>query len=320
MIIVDPTIVQPPVDGGGGVVVGPPAVFTAPLSWEWTSWTGDVWNLTDLASPVLKLRGATGAGPGNPEHWWADAPYVDGSSWEGARIPRGSVFLPLMVRGKDSNEFLANHSAFMRSLDPRQEGWLRVTRPDGESRTIGCRYESGGDLAMELDPVVTLSATYGITWATADPYWQGEPIILDFGYTDPAPLFPGPPFVINRARSLASATYSNPGDVASFPVWRITGPFDSFSVGFAATATTKARLISMDVAKPADGWVEIDTNPSELSMFDEDGQDMWLSATDADFAPLEPGQDVKLTTTLANAGPGASVTLTFTPRYRSAWA
>jgi hypothetical protein len=97
-------------------------------------------------------------------------------------------------------------------------------------------------------------------------------------------------------------------------VWRITGPFDSFTVGIAG------HVVSMGVAKPADGWVEIDTNPSKLTMLDEDGQDMWLNATDADFVALEPGQDMKLTTTLANAGPGASVTLTFTPRYRSAWA
>lgn len=315
MIIVDPNVVVvEPGEPQAPVIVGPPAPFTSPLSWEWTSWTGESWTLTDLASPVLKLRGATGAGPGNPEHWWADAPYIDGSTWEGTRIPRGSVFLPLMVRGKDSNEFLANHSAFMRSLDPRQQGWLRVSRPDGESRTIGCRYESGGDLAMELDPVVTLSATYGITWVTADPYWQGEPVVLEFDYTDPVPLFPGPPFVINPSRSLVSATYSNPGDVPSYPVWRVQGPFDSFTVGVGSS------VVSMALVKDENGWVEIDTNPSKRTMLDESGNDCWLYATAADFASIDPGKDVKLTTTLINAGPGASVTLTFVPRYRSAWA
>jgi hypothetical protein len=313
VIIVVPDVQQPsdpnappqPIFGGG---------IPPKLQATWASWAGDQWTITDNSSPVLALQGATGLRGADVEHWWSESPMVHGSMWGGLRVAHGEIFMPIRIDGPTLDDFLTTHAAFMRSLDPTRESVLRITLPTGEWREIPCRYVSGMDAAIEPDPLAVRRATYGITWATADPYWQGEPIILDFGYTDPAPLFPGPPFVINRARSLASATYSNPGDVASFPVWRITGPFDSFTVGIAG------HVVSMDVAKPADGWVEIDTNPSRLTMLDEDGQDMWLNATDADFVALEPGQDVKLTTTLANAGPGASVTLTFTPRYRSAWA
>ena len=305
-----PPVVDPP---RPPVVIGP--VFTAPLSWLWKSWTGeDEWELTNPASPVVKLKGATGIGQTDPEHWWADSPTMDGSTWDGMRVGRGQVFLPLMVQGDDSDDFLAQHERFMRSLDPRREGVIRVTRHDGRWREAVCRYESGADLVMDYDPVAGRRATYGITWAMGDPYWHGEPIEHMFTVdSGAAGLFPGPPFRLARDATLSNSKTTNPGDVASYPVWRVNGPFTSFTVG------VEGMNLSMTLTKAAGQWVEIDMNPRKLTVVDEAGTDRWPNLTAAEFEGIPPGVEVDVMTGVSGQGPESSVSLKFTPRYRRAW-
>jgi hypothetical protein len=268
--------------------------------------------LTNPASPVLKLRGATGTGQAPVEHWWTDAAQLDGSEWDGARIARGSVFLPLRVSGHDSMDFIDKHTAFKRSLDPSQLGSLRVSRPDGTSRTIACRYESGADSAIELDPVMMCRAVYGVTWANAEPFWSGEPVVKEFAYAAASSFFPGPPFTLASASTLASATVVNPGDVEAYPVWRVTGPFTGFEVGVGAS------VVAITLTRTAGQWVEIDMNPRRLTIVDNAGTRRWDAATEAVFEPIPPGE-VALTTQVDDPDVGTKVTLSFTPRYREAW-
>jgi hypothetical protein len=294
-----------------------PRVETGPatnaLSWTWTApWLDRTYNLTDLTSPVLKLRGATGTGQADPTHWWSEAPTIDGSEWEGSRTGRGSVFLPLQVTGFDTADFMTNHDAFVATLDPKREGLIRVTRPDGTWREASCRYESGADLPITLDPVMACRAVYGITWATADPYWRGEEIIARFENETPPPFFPFPPLVLASGQSLANAPVTNPGEVAAYPVWRIEGPFSSFSVGVGDS------LAEMTLAKVTGQWVEIDMNPRRGTFRDETGADVGDYVTEWNFEAIPPGT-TQLTTVVNGSGVDTAVTLTFTPRYRRAW-
>jgi len=306
-------VVAAPAAGEVVPVVDGPQVAVEALSWTWTApWLNRSWNLTDLSSPVLKLRGATGTGQADPTHWWSEAPTIDGSQWEGARIGRGQVFLPLEVHAADSATFLVEHEAFMQSLKPRQQGVLRVSRPDGQWREIGCRYESGADLAIELDPVKSHRAVYGITWATPDPYWSGAPVSVTFVQPVATTFFPGPPFTIGAGSSLNSATVTNPGDEDAYPVWRITGPFTSFTVGVGAAVVSMTRTVT------AGGWIEIDMTPRALTIVDNAGVDRWDDVTAVEFAPIPPGE-VDLVTTMVGSFAGSAASLTFTPRYGRGW-
>lgn len=297
--------------------VWPEQVAAASLSWQWTSYTGETWNLTDLSSPVLKLRGASGVGPVAPTHFWKDAgAALDGSTWDGVRVGNGTVFMPVLITGRDSVDFLANHRAFSRSLNPLEEGTLRVTRPDGEWREIKCRFEDDGNPPIDLDPVMSLRVTYGITWSTADPCWSGQSITQNYANSPTQPWLvpPGPPMYINPSATLATATFTNPGDVPSSPIWRVNGPFTGFTVGLGDQVVTSTSV------RDATGWIEIDTRVNKRTVLDANGIDRWLDVTVADFADIPPGDDVPLTVNVAGSGPDTSVDLTFIPRYRSAWA
>jgi hypothetical protein len=166
-------------------------------------------------------------------------------------------------------------------------------------------------MPVERDPVASLHATYGITWETAQPYWSGEPISVDFPYSPPQPFYSAWPPVVNSAQSLGSASVTNPGDVAAAAVWRARGPFTGFTVGVGPA------VVSMQVTKLVGQWVELDARPGQLTMLDETGARMWSYATSENLTgmAIEPGETVDLTTALDGVGDGAGVSVTFVPRY-----
>lgn len=283
------------------------------MTWTWSApWLGREWTLTDTASPVMKMAGAQGVGQVDPTHWWSEAPTVDGSQWEGFRTGRGEVFIPLLVSSDTYDGFEVEHEAFMQTLDPRQEGVLRVTRPNGRWREIGCRYTSGAEMTADWDVTTSLAATYGVTWATADPYWRGQEVVARFQNAIATRLLPAPPFVLSAGQTLANATVTNPGDVESYALWRIEGPFSSFSVGVGDS------LVDVALPKFAGEYVEIDMRPRRLTITDETGADRWDNVTDVVFSEIPPGK-TPLTVVVNGSGAGSAVTLTFTPRYRRAW-
>jgi hypothetical protein len=305
----------PPVDTGvqgGGGYEWPTPGEVAPLVWTWTDTADQVWNLTDWSSPLVKLRGASGLGIPPFEHWWSEGGNLDGSSWEGARVSRGSLFLPLIVRGFSSQEFIETHAAFMRGLNPRARGTMRVTRPDGHWREVRARYESGGDLTMDLDPVKFRHARYGITWTLEQPFWEGEPVERTFDYEAPAPFFPGPPWNLGKSAVLGSAKVPNPGEEEVSAFYRVGGPFTSFSVGAGAS------LVSLTLNKAAGQWVEVDMDPRRKTIVDEGGVDRWAAATDLDFSRIPPGDAVPISTVVQGPGATTFVYVRFTPLYRGA--
>ena len=283
------------------------------LAAQWTSWAGDSWTITDPASPVFALVGATGLSGTDPEHWWSSAPSIDGSSWDGLRVPQGEVFMPIRIDGSSADDFLATRDAFRKSLNARQVSTLRLTRPDGTWREIDCRYVSGKDQPIEPDPLMVRRETLPITWATADPYWRGESVTVTFPFSVPAPLFPGPKFKIGSSRRLGNATVTNLGDVDTYAVWNIARPFTGFTVGVGDSVVTMGAGTGHSVT--------IDATPGVLTMLDAEGTDVWEYATEEDLMgmAIPAGQSVPLTTVLEGAGAGSSVSVTFTPRYEGGW-
>jgi hypothetical protein len=288
--------------------------LTQALSWRWDApWLGESWDLTDRSSPVVKLSGALGTGQADPQHYWGTTSAIDGSTWDGARVNAGQIFLPIMVHAVDTAAFLVEHDRFIASLNPLQVGRITVTRPDGTTRSIDCRYTSGADAAMQLDPVMRCLATYGITWTTPDPYWSGAPIVMEYPYELPGgPFFPGPPFELSSTNTTNSAEVTNPGDVDSHATWRVYGPCTGFTVGIGDSLVSVVRSIT------AGHWIEVDLHPLRLTVVDDTGTDRWANVTQFARAPIPPGT-TQLTTDLDGASAGASVRLSLTPRYRRAW-
>lgn len=318
MIVVTST----PPDPVGGPPAQIPPRQTSPLSYQWEAWTGDSWNLVDPAGKVLKIKGSTGFGFAPVTHWYDDAPGIPGSAWAGTRDERGSLFLPLEVYGDDSADFLIQHRAFVRSLHPRQTGILRVTTPDGRTRYARCRYADGLDAAVDIDPVAACRVRYGITWNRDDPYWLGETVTATFT-NEVAPTFfaaPGSGVVINIASSnvMDAAEVTNPGDEPVFPRWTVTGPCATFTVGVGRG--TSATGLTMTPNLAAGESLIIDMDPRALTILDETGTDLGLSAaSDVSFDPIPAGDDIPLNVSATGTSAAFSITLEFTAAYRSAW-
>lgn len=296
----------PPPSGGGYEFPTPGEV--APLVWTWTDTRGETWFLTDWSSSAIKLRGATGIGMPTFTHLW-DEGSSEGSAWQDVRAERGQLFLPLLIRAFSSQEFVDTHSAFIRGLNPRGRGTMRITRPDGSWRQVRARYESGADAPVDLDPVKFRHVQYGITWALEEPYWEGEPVERTYSYEAPAPFFPGPPWNLGKSGVLGSARITNPGDESSSAYWRVDGPFTSFSVGLGTS------LVSLALVKAAGQYVAIDMDPRKKTIIDEAGTDRWAAATDLNFSRIPPGDNIPLTTTIAGPGATTAAYLRFVPRY-----
>jgi hypothetical protein len=305
-VVVTPTGDATPFEGFGAL---PP--FQR-LTAQWRSWAGDVWTITDPASPVFALQDATGFGMADPDHWWDEAPALDGGSWLGMHAPRGQVDIPIRVDGATPEDFLSNHAAFVRSLDPRKESTFAMILPNGQTRTSRFRYLTGLDGRITLDPLMVRRATYVISWSR-DPYWSGDDITQSFAADTPPPFFPGPPFILGSGSTLVNATATNPGDVDAPARWRAWGPFTSLQVGVGTS------LVKVTVTKAAGQWVDIDLRPTKNTVKDETGADIRSLVTEFANAPIPAGATVPLAISLNGSGVGSAVDLTFTPQYRSAY-
>lgn len=282
------------------------------LTAEWRSWAGDVWTLSDPASPIYALQDATGFGIVDPIHWWDDERPMDDAGWLGMRTGRGQVDIPIRIEGRTPEDFLTNHAAFVRSCDPRRESVFAMIRPDGSTRTKRFRYLTGVDGRIVLDPLMLRRQTYVVSWST-DPHWAGDEVTLLFATQTPPPFFPGPPFVLAPGNTLVNATATNPGDVDSPATWRVTGPFTDFQVGVGDS------LVKVTASKAVGQWVDIDLRPTKNTVKDETGADLRSKVTQFDNSPIPAGATVPLSLSITGSGAGSSVQLSFTPLYRTAW-
>lgn len=281
------------------------------LGITWVGGDGAAWDL--CGGPVWLLSGARGFGMPPPVHWTQTLGLLDGASWTGMRIGARDVYLPVEVDTRLTGQMLTTDRSWAAGLDPRTEGVLRVTTPDARSRELRCRYVEGAEGEYDTDPVLLGGATYGLRLVANDPYWRGEPVTARFAYPDAAPsFFTGPPFRLAPSEVLGASTVTNAGDVAATAVWRVDGPFTGFTVGIGDA------LVTMPLVKPAGGWVEIDMDPSRLTLLDENGTDLWPVADEVVFTPIPPGETT-LSTMLTGAAPGSAVQVSFTPRFLRAW-
>lgn len=311
MLLLRPsTTTTPPVDGGPVPPANPP-VPREHLSFSWTGTDGVVWDLVN--GPVTIARGASGFGIPKPTHWTSEAPTVDGADWQGMRTGPRPFFMPVHVKAVDYDQ-IATERAFFAGIDPSGEGVLRATYPDGGWREIRLRYDEGAEGEYEIDPVLLRYAAYPLRFIANDPYWRGAPVVATFLNVGASfQFFPGPPFRIGNSNTLDLSSVANPGDQPAYPLWTITGPCDTFSVGVGAAT------VNGTVTLAAGETITIDTDPRALTVVDGAGNDRWPVLTDAQFEPIPKNATVTLTTSLTAAGASSSVSLSFTPLYRRAW-
>ena len=285
------------------------------LRMSWTGWDGSLWDLTDPdTSGVVLAPGVRGLGMPPAQLYTSESPAVAGARFRGSRTLSREVFWPLHILADPGQGWADLDGAFWRTMRADSPGSWAVTSPSGSTRTLTCRWVSGGDEGYPIDPTSSGWARYDVYLvADDDPYWTGAPVVRTFAQGASSSFFGAgaPPFTISPGNLLASATMDNPGDVEAHPIWRVDGPVTSVTVG------VNGQVINAPITVASGASLTIDTRPTAQTAIRSDGTDVTGSLTgEPKWVGVPAGQSVPLSLTMTGTG---SVTATITPHYLKAW-
>lgn len=314
-ILVDPSLQVVDTGSAAGVV---PTLSYSSAVWTWTSASGRVRSLT-ADHPYLRPGGIRGhmAAPVVP--LYAQPPTLDGGIFRGQRIDPRDVQVALMAHTRDSTRWRDTYRQTVADFDTTSgAGVLTVHNTDGTRRSLSCRYVSGLESPVDGEPGVVKIGTFVIELRAYDPWWYGPAESRRFSAQSDTPIFPGPPFTIMPTELAGSpSVVDNPGDVAAYPVWTITGPASQVTFGN-STGDSFTITRSMGLGDT----VTIDTDPRvnvSAKITDQDGVNLWGTAT-SDYPNLWalPSGESLVTVDVSGASTDTLVTLQFNPRYRTA--
>lgn len=209
--------------------------------------------------------------------------------------------------------------ALVATMDPtRGEGRIRVSdTPTGDVREIRCRYSAG----LGVDEV--LGETSMPTWTRAavafratDPYWYDtSPTVLEFGIGETPDFFPILPIRLSSSEVLADVSIDNRGDVATWPVWEISGPGGP-PVAIRHLGTGRATVI--DASLLAGQTIIVDTRPGAKTVTREDGTNLYPALTLASSLwTLRPGSN-PIRVEMGGSNLDSRVRLRYRPAYLTA--
>lgn len=283
----------------------------------WIGWDGSEWDLSFGLSGIKLLAGVRGLRDAPIQRYKTESAAVEGSIWRGSLTLERDCFWPLKIfHDGGSQTWIEHNRRFWRTMDPDRPGTWVVTQPDGTTRSLPIRYVGLSEDSDDFDPGLIGWCVYGIQLVAEQPYWLGKLEEQEFSNAVTEPFFGGsagsgfgPPFHISPGSTTSSASITNGGDVAAWPVWTFVGPTTSVSVGL------NGRVITLPTDLSEGETRTIDTAPTDQVLRDEDGDDVTHELTTVQFEKIPPGANVPLSVTIVGAG---SVKVAVRPRHR--WA
>ena len=279
----------------------------------WVGWDGTLWDLLRGTEGVVLLeKGVRGLAMPPIGRHTQESPALAGSRHTGWRAVEREVFWPVYVWSEDSSrEWFDRDAAWWATMHPDQVGEWAVTTSRSGTRRLRLRYVDDSEHSFDHDPARVGEAIYGVRLVAEQPFWEGETALSSWSLSEQASFFPGPPFWIGSAYTLATATIRNPGDVPAWPVWTVHGPFTSARVG------TAGATITVPFGLQDGASLTIDTRPAVMRAVDSSGVDRTRELGAAAFAPVPPGVRVPLDLDLG--GEGGRITAQLAPLYLRAW-
>lgn len=288
----------------------PPAPTTGIFRYQWITPTGLTKELSRDFSPNIFLEVGS-AGLGLPTFNIADEkfPFSPLSFITQISTEPRKPILPLVVHADSMEDLVATvediHDWFAtgdETMDRHNHtpGYFRITRPDDSVRQIACYFVGGmqGD-TKEGGPIWT---RYAVELYCPDPYPTDLEDVL----------------IVKTPTLATSFGVLNQGRMDAYPIWKIQGPYQNFTL---RNVTTDKEL-EFTYSSPGDEFVIIDTRPSELrngpSVYDQDDE-IQLSrvAPESEYWPLVPGlNNIEWSSSFTNEEI-TYVQLTYTARYRS---
>jgi hypothetical protein len=282
---------------------------------------GSVWDLLDRRAPVRLRNGLGGLHLPKVSHQWATTARRSGRTWKGA-VTDARAFTMNVVVGdprpphRKGPAWRALDGQFWEALSTDELATLVI---NGE-RSRAFRLDEDQDLEFDIDPALQGRALYPIACIADRPEWLGKPVTQTWTfrpddttnfYGDTAGV--GPPLYIAQSSLFATASVSNPGDLPAPAVWTATGPAAAFRVG------VDGHVIEPPFALQSGDQVILDTEAETI--MDPTGNSLWplMGAAPVDFAAIPHGDEVPLAIGMDTPGPGASISISLTPRFRRAW-
>lgn len=266
----------------------------------WTSWDGEVFDLSDIAGGIVLGEQLEGLLPLPHERYTSTSPARAGSRSRGGRDLERPVFWTVAVYSdRSSAEWLERHRRFWRSMDRRRPGVWTVHTLEGQSRSLVCRFVRVTEPSLRTDPLAAGEALYGVELvADEQPYWRGryEPAVFDLGGDVGADFIPpegAPAFNVVQASTIAGATVENPGDVLSWPVWTVLDDARDVVLGVGAD------LIGLGIDLVDGDVLRIDTRRQATTL---NGERVRGILTPHDFAPIPARSTMPLNITATGTG------------------
>jgi hypothetical protein len=310
----DVIVSDPPVPDGevvlwglGGGAGSMRATYTDPL--------GTVWDLSDTSDSRGYFTTQQVGGWGAPVfEIVTDAKPRGGETIRFIRPEPARITWPLHIWGDTHIQFVQRYRdirrAFLLTAHMNQPGLLRVARPDGSAREAEVWYEEGfkgesGENWVSANPVLTLFVPDG-AWRDVNP------VVITRNQGSPSDFFSNFP-AVSSSQVLGDTTIFNPGDMAAWPVWTITGPCTTLTATNATTGQTFTLTATLTSGQTATITTDRPTvrGPAGENLV---GQLNWPTAYLWGLAP----RDNAITFVVSGGGPASQIQLAFTPRYEGA--
>lgn len=291
-----------------------PGWDTLVLEWEAA---GRTWTLSNPRDGIVMKPGIEGLLFPEIKHYSEASPAVYGAYWTGFTVEPRTVAWPLrLFHDGSSLEWIALNEAFTESLNPAEEGILRV-RSARTERTLRLRYSGGLNTNLQRDPTFFGWVDYDVRFVANRPLWAGPLIEQRWGAAESANFFtgnPAAPIYISPSATLETAVMRNPGNVPAWPVWTLEGPI---TVGGGPTKLgVNGRTLLVPFAIPDGEQLVIDTRPDAQVAIDWNGDDRTEDLGSWAFTPIGRGEEVPLSIEMTGNG---SVVCALEPLYFGAF-
>ena len=234
----------------------------------------------------------------------------DGGVWRHTKRSVRDVDLPITVFGANRDEVQAKLRRLGTLL---QDGLgapkLRAVYDNGDELYLEVHYVGGGETLIDNNEAGQTWCRWVISLRAPNPYWRSgieESFSISTGYTGRGLLPELSKMKVSSSTALGVVTVVNAGDVATYPVWSITGPVQNLQInngtlGFSFPVVYAGQTIT------------VDTETS--TVVDQDGLNRYDYLGPAPkFFNLPPGT-TGISVLGINTDFDFNVTLTYSPRY-----
>jgi|TARA_R110000782_G_scaffold15569_1_gene45365 hypothetical protein len=234
----------------------------------------------------------------------------DGGVWRHTKRLARDLDLPITVFGTDRGDVQTKLRRLGTLLqDAEGAPRLRATYYDGTSVFINVHYTGGGETNYDNVESGLTWATWAISLRAPNPFWLSgisEGFSISTGGTGRGLLPQLSKMKVSSSSTLGVVTVINAGDVATFPVWVISGPVKDVVITNGVQAFSFADVFSGEV---------ITINTETASVTNADGDNLYARLNPAPKLFTLPPGTTGINVVGTDTDQNFNIQLSYSPRY-----